>query len=122
MNILAAYGMIERDIQLPERQFLLDDRYGVVVSQACQLRFRVRLGDRVHVGDELGELYFPQRNVAETIRSPMCGYVFSLWGSHQAYEGATIYSILEDEACHVDRSTLSHFKLLPALEARRIEM
>ena len=121
-NVLAAFGMIERDFHLPERQFLLHDRYGVKVSEACQVRFCVRLGDYVHVGDEFGDLYFPQRNTRETIYSPMCGYVFSLWGPHQAYEGATLYSILEEDDCHIDRTTLDNFDLLPALEARRIEM
>lgn len=121
-NILAAFGMIERPLEIPERQFLLHDRMGVKVSEACQVHFHVCLGDQVHVGDKLGELYFPQRYTCETIYSPMCGYVFSLWGTNQAYAGATLYSILEEYDCHIARSTLEQFEMLPSLETHRIVM
>jgi predicted deacylase len=122
LNIFAAFGMLEREVSLPERQFLLHDRYGVKVSEACQVRFRVRLGEQVHVGEILGELYFPHRNVRETIHSPMCGYVFLLWSPHQAPQWTTLYSILEEDECHVERSTLGQFELLPELKTRRIMM
>ncbi len=121
-NILAAFGMLDQPIVMPEEQFLLNDRYGVKTSQACEVRLRVRLGASVHAGDELGELYFPHRNERESIRSTMCGYVFSLWDSNQAPKGATLYSILEEHDCHVPRTTLEHFKLLPELTSRRIKM
>lgn len=122
LSVISAYGMLDAEIHVPERQFLLDDRYGVKVAEPCEVRMRVALGAQVHAGDELGDLYFPRRNRRETLRSTMCGIVFSLWDRGQAPEGATLYSVLEHETCHVERTTLDRFKLLPELSMRRIKM
>ena len=77
-NFLAAKEMFPGKIIVPERQFILYDRYGVKQKEAAMVEFTAKLGDQVHANDVLGELYFPGRIERREIRSPMCGFIFSL--------------------------------------------
>ena len=121
-NFLTAKEMYASDIILPHRQFILDDRYGVKQKEAAMVEFTVKLGDQVHVGDVLGELYFPSRIERREVRSPMCGFIFSLQQFNQVEEGDTLFSILELDACHVSRTTLDHFREAENLKVTKIRM
>ena len=121
-NFLADQKMYPGDIILPNRQFILDDRYGVKQKEAAMVEFTVRLGDQVHVGDGLGELYFPQRLERREVRAPMCGFIFSLQQFNQVEAGDTLFSILEVDACHTSRTTLDHFREMENLKVTKIRM
>lgn len=121
-NFLAAKKMFPGEISLPERQFLLTRRYGVKQKEAAMVELDVRLGDEVHHGQVLGRLYFPGRVGYQEIKSPMCGFIFSLQQLSQVAAGDTLFSILETDACHIDRTTLNHFRELENLKVTKIRM
>ncbi|MEM7119412.1 MAG: succinylglutamate desuccinylase/aspartoacylase family protein [Chloroflexota bacterium] len=121
-NVLAHQKMYVGDIILPERQFILYDRYGVKQKEAAMVEFTTELGARVHAGDVLGELYFPTRLERRPVRSPMCGFIFSLQQFNQVEAGDTLFSILELDACHVNRTTLDQFREMENLKVTKIRM
>lgn len=121
-NVLRAAGMLAGEVQIPGRQFYLHERFGVRVQQPCEIRFSTNLGDEVHLGDRLGEIYYPLEHRVEPIESPMCGFVFSLWQLNQAPAGQRIYSILEHDDCHSERTTKELFTELKPVEVHRIRM
>ncbi len=122
VNILRGADMLPGEIRPPGRQFYLRDRYGIRVPEACEIQFSVQLGDSVHAGDKLGEIYYPLEHRAQPIVSPMCGFIFSLWQLNQAPAGQTIYSVLEHDECHTPRTTTEHFTELQPLDVHRIRM
>jgi len=121
-NVLIYFNMLEGEIKIPKKQFFLRDRYGLKAKEACEIEFSVELGDSVHVGDVLGNMYFPNRNETQEIKSTMCGFIFSLWQFNQAPEGQRLYSILEDKDCHIKRSTLDDFAELEHFKKYKIKM
>lgn len=121
-NVLSHYRMIDDEVVVPDKQYYLTERYGVNIDDACEVVFDVQLGDRVHAGDILGEIYFPHRHRAEALVSPLCGFLFSLWQSNQAPAGQRLYSILEDMDCCVTRSTLHMFSELKKLAVHKLKM
>jgi predicted deacylase len=121
-NFLTAKEMYPGDIIVPTRQFILDDRYGIKQKEAAMVEFTAKLGDQVHVGDVLGELYFPSRIERRDIRAPMCGFIFSLQQFNQVEAGDTLFSILEVDSCHVSRTTLDHFREMENLKVTKIRM
>jgi len=108
--------------ETPGQQFFLSNRYGVDVGEPCEVQFGVQLGDQVHAGDLLGNIYYPLRHAAEPLLSPMCGYVSSLWQLNQAPACQRLYSILEEHQCHVERTTLDKFAELTPLDIRKVRM
>ena len=121
-NFLTAQKMYAGDIILPQRQFILYDRYGVKQKEAAMVEFSAKLGDQVHVGDVLGELYFPDRIERRKVRAPMCGFIFSLQQFNQVEAGDTLFSILELDSCHVSRTTLDQFREVENLKVTKIRM
>lgn len=121
-NFLADQEMYPGDILVPERQFILYDRYGVKQKEAAMVEFTTKLGDQVHAGDVVGELYFPTRLERRPVRSPMCGFIFSLQQFNQVEAGDTLFSILELDACHVSRTTLNQFREMENLKVTKIRM
>lgn len=121
-NVLSYFNMIDEEITVPDEQFFLSDRFGVDTKEPAEVTFDIRLGDRVHAGDRLGEIYYPLRHQAESLVSSMCGYVFSLWQLNQAPAGQRLYSILEDRHCHVQRTTTNMFDALEKFEVRKVKM
>ncbi|MEM7336746.1 MAG: succinylglutamate desuccinylase/aspartoacylase family protein [Chloroflexota bacterium] len=121
-NFLAAKEMYPGEIIVPDRQFILMDRYGIKQKEAAMVEFSAKLGDRVHAEDILGELYFPTRIERREIRSPMCGFIFSLQQFNQVEAGDTLFSILELDSCHVARTTLDQFREAENLKVTKIRM
>jgi predicted deacylase len=121
-NFLAANDMYPGDIRLPDRQFMLNKRYGIKQKEAAMVEMTVQLGDQVHEGDVLGELYFPGRLEHQAIITPMCGFIFSLQQFNQVEAGDTLFSILEMDNCHVDRITLDDFREMSNLKVAKIRM
>ncbi len=121
-NFLAAKKMVSGEIILPARQFLLTRRYGIKQKEAAMVKLTVKLGDEVHHNQVLGRLYFPNRLGHQEIRSPMCGFIFSLQQLNQVAAGDTLFSIVETDTCHVDRTTLNHFRELDNLKVTKIRM
>ena len=121
-NVLILTGMTSGQAKIPARQYVLPQRYGVHSSESALIQFSVKLGALVHVGQEIGELYFPQNIKIEKITSPICGRIFSLWGYHQVKKDKIIFSILEEKKCHIKRTTLDKFQQLPQLSVKRISL
>lgn len=121
-NVLVANEMIQGEIMVPDKQFILMDRYGVQVKKASIIEFDVMLGDEVHVDQKIGILFDPFTNTRQDIISPMCGIIFSLWTKNQVKSGQTIYSILENKKCHVDRTTLDKFEEMDKFDVRKIDL
>ena len=121
-NVLKARGLLDGEPETSGQQYFLSERYGVDVREPCEIQFSVQLGDQVHAGDRLGEVYYPLRHCTESLLSPMCGYVFSLWQLNQAPAGQRLFSILEEHQCHVERTTLDKFAAMAPLDIKKIRM
>ena len=78
INILKHYDFLKGDAKLPSKQYYLKDRFGIPATHTGILKMEKRLGQRVHKGDKLGEIYVPTKNKTVDIVSPMCGIIFSL--------------------------------------------
>lgn len=59
---------------------------------------------------------------ARVHKNELCGFIFSLQQLNQVAAGDTLFSILETDACHVDRTTLNHFRELENLKVTKIRM
>lgn len=117
VNILKYVRMLPGNPEIPKKQYYLRDRYGVLAKDSGLIRFYKKLGQRVHKGDHIGEIYVPAKAKSYRLISPMCGLLFSLQHADQIAKGEIIYSILEDKKCHVRRRTIQHFE-----EIKNIEM
>jgi len=106
INILKHYDFLKGDAKLPRKQYYLKDRFGISATNTGILKMEKKLGQRVHKGDKIGEIYVPTKNKTVDIISPMCGIIFSLQYVDAASKGEIIYSILEDKKCHVRRRTV----------------
>jgi len=121
-NILAASGMTTGEVALPERQFYLNRRFGIKAEAGVMVTFTRGLGEFAHYGDVIGRLYLPQTSEHHDLHAPMCGLLFALHQPSQAPIGATLFSILETDECHVDRTTLGYFEELERVKVKRIKM
>lgn len=128
-NILVAKKMYPGNIYLPDKQYLLHDRYGISIDASAKIIFNIKLGDVVHAGQKIGKLYYPEKQKHEEIIAPMCGVVFSLWQQNQVPDlnegrkkSRIIYSILEVKNCHVKRTTEDKFIALPKIDVTKINM
>jgi len=83
-NIMVDMGMIDGDIELPERQTVLrwtadPKEAGVFTSRGGVFIPSVGLGDIVEKGEEVGVIYSPRTfEVVERLAAPQDGYVFSV--------------------------------------------
>ena len=83
-NIMVDMGMIDGEVELPDRQTLLkwtaDPREaGVFAGKGGVFLPGVSLGDTVKKGDEVGVIYSPRTfRVLERLVAPQDGYVFSI--------------------------------------------
>ena len=114
--------MYAGEIILPEEQFLLRKRYGVKKRKAAKITLSAKLGDFVHYGDVLGHSYNPATLEQHEIHAPKCGIIFSLQQLNQVEAGDTLFSILENKVCHVERDTLANFEALSKLKVTKIRM
>ena len=83
-NIIVDMGMIDGEIKLPEKQTVLKwtadpKAAGVFANKGGVFIPRVKLGDIVKRGDEVGVIYSPRTfQVLERLVAPQDGYVFSV--------------------------------------------
>ena len=56
------------------------------------------------------------------IKAPMCGIIFSLQQLNQVEAGDTLFSILETDSCHINRTTLDAYRELEKLKVTKIRM
>lgn len=83
-NIMIDMGMIDGEVKLPERQTVLKwtadpKTAGVFANKGGVFIPRVRLGDTVRRGEEVGFIYSPRTfQVVEMLVAPQDGYVFSV--------------------------------------------
>ena len=117
INVLKYVRMLPGNPKIPQKQYYLRDRYGVLAKDSGLIRFKKKLGQRVHRGDFIGDIYVPTKAKSYNLISPVCGLLFSLQHSDQIATGEIMYSILEDKKCHVRRQTVQHFE-----EIKNIEM
>ncbi|MBT3865292.1 hypothetical protein HOE67_02640 [Candidatus Peregrinibacteria bacterium] len=106
INIFTHYDFLKGEAKLPKKQYYLKNRFGIPATHSGILKMEKTLGQRVHKGDKIGEIYVPMRNKTVDVISPMCGIIFSLQYVDAATKGEIIYSILEDKKCHVRRRTM----------------
>ncbi len=111
INVLTHYNMLPGEVKFPRKQYFLKHRFGVKAPATGIMKLTKKLGQRVHVGDKIGELYIPMRNKTVDLISPMCGLLFSIQYEESIAKGDIIYSVLEDRKCHVKRRrTVSMFE------------
>ncbi|RLI10791.1 hypothetical protein DRO42_00075 [Candidatus Bathyarchaeota archaeon] len=83
-NIMIDMGMIDGEVELPERQTVLKwtadpKAAGVFANKGGVFLPSVRLGDIVREGEEVGVIYSPRTfQVVERLVAPQDGYVFSV--------------------------------------------
>jgi predicted deacylase len=126
-NFLAYHKMYPSKILLPENQYLLTGRYGISLHESALVSFQVKIGDFVHYGQHIWEVYYPYSQKHEKIIAPMCGYIFSLTLRNQVpikshKKTWIIYSILETKDCHIERTTTNKFKELKNIHIDEIVM
>ena len=103
LNMLKSHKMIPGKPKLPKKQFFLKDRYGIIAPETGIISFHVKLGDRVHSGDNIGSLYIPSKNKIVKLIAPMCGIIFSRQYIGTALKKKSMYSVLEDKECHMEK-------------------
>ncbi len=108
-NILRFYQMLPGKAEIPKKQFILKSRFGVKAKRAGIISLEKKLGQFVHAGDKIGTIYHPQDFEEQPLTSPMCGVLFSLHEQQFVKEDEIIYSILEKQKCHVNRTTTGKF-------------
>lgn len=121
-NILDSLDMFPSKQIISENQFLLTDRLGAYAQKASQIKMHVNLGEFVHSGEIIGELYFPDTREKKLLKSPKCGMIFTLCPRNQIPEVDIMYSILETKECHVPRNTTDKFMKLPEVKIKKIKM
>lgn len=110
INILKSARMLPGEARIPQKQYYLRDRYGVASKESGLVSFEKKLGQRVHRGDKIGEVYVPEKNKTIHLVAPMCGLLFSMQHFDTVSEGEIVYSVLEDQKCHVRRRTVQLFE------------
>ena len=121
-NFLRAKKMLAGSIMLPDKQYFLEDRYGVIIKAPATVSFDVNLGDFVHRSERIGEIYYPLTQENEEIVATSCGYILARWMESQIPEGESIYDILATENCHPDGSSEEKAALMQRLDISKIEM
>lgn len=116
INILKYTRMLPGHPKVPQKQYYLQDRFGVLAKDAGLIRITKKLGQRVHRGDKIGEIYVPAKGKSTDLISPMCGLLFSIQYADQVSQGEIMYSILEDKKCHVKRRTVKLFEEIKGIE------
>lgn len=121
-NILRYYKMIPGKIVIPQKQYILKNRYGVRANQTGIMELNVKLGDFVHAGETIGTIYYPQNFIEKPLKAPMCGLIFWLRNDNLVKKGNIMYSILENVNCHVKRTTTSKFQEIENFHVKQIWM
>lgn len=106
-NFLRAKKMLKGTIIVPEKQYFLEDRYGIIIKAPATVNFNVELGDFVHKGQKIGDLYYPLTQEREDIVTSSCGYILAKWMASQVPEGESIYDVLATENCHPNEDDVS---------------
>lgn len=117
-NILIGKHMIEGNVTIPLKQYIVDDRFGVSIIEPAIVEFEKNLGDYVKPGDRVGKLYFPLKNKTQDIITPIGGIIFSRWQYNQAPAGTKIYNIVELNDDPNNKTCL----LLPEINVEKILM
>lgn len=94
-NILIGMQMIKGDIIVPQKQFLLHDRYGIVLNNAAEINFDKKLGDFVKKGEKICDVYYPDTMKSEEFVCHDDGIIFSRWQFNQVPSNQIIFSILD---------------------------
>jgi uncharacterized protein len=110
INILKHTRMLPGNPKIPQKQYYLHNRFGIAAKESGLLKFDKRLGQRVHSGDKIGEIYVPAKAKVVDLIAPTCGLLFSMQHVDLVTDGEIMYSILEDKKCHVRRRTVKHFE------------
>ncbi len=99
-NIMVDLGMIEGEIELPEKQYILkwvaDPKVSAVrTSKGGCFIPSVKVGDIVEEGDEVGVIYSPRTfEVIETLKAHRDGYVSSMRTYPVKVAGEPVMSIM----------------------------
>ena len=107
-NIMVNLGMIDGEIELPDKQYTLkyiEDRSASAIKNRIAGCFisSVKIGDIVSEGDEVGIIYSPRTfDVVETLIAHRDGYVSSIRDYPVKVAGETVLSI--HEVLEVDES------------------
>ncbi|MBS3156932.1 succinylglutamate desuccinylase/aspartoacylase family protein [Candidatus Woesearchaeota archaeon] len=77
-SVLAHKGMLDAEVLLPEKQFILSDRLGYKSPIEGILTINRRLGNVVERNENLAEVYSPIRENSSIIRAKNPGILFSI--------------------------------------------
>jgi len=121
-NILKYFKMISGKPKMPKKQFLLEKRFGIKAKRTGIIMLSAKLGSRVHKGDEVGTIYYPQIYKEEILHAPMCGVIFSLHDHQIIEENQFIYSVLETKQCHGKRKQAKEFTELKRISVEALYM
>jgi len=121
INVLKYTRMLPGNPKFPPKQYYLRNRFGIPAKEAGLIKFKKHLGQRVHNGDRIGELYIPSKAKTIDLISPMCGILFSMQHVDSVGKDEIMYSILEDKKCHVRRRTTQKFEELTQLKSIKME-
>jgi len=103
VNILRSQGFLPGEPRKPRKQYYLRHRFGIPSKETGIINFKKKLGQRVHLGDNIGKIYVPTKAKTIDVISPMCGLIFSIQHVDSVAKGEILYSILEDKKCHRKR-------------------
>ena len=117
INILKYARILPGNPKFPTKQYYLRNRFGIPAKEGGIIKFSKRLGRRVHKGDKIGELYIPSKAKTIDLISPMCGILFSMQYVDSVAKDEIMYSILEDQKCHVKRRTTGQFEEMEKLKS-----
>jgi predicted deacylase len=121
-NVLITQGMISGKAKVHKRQYFLYGRYGIKATRAGIVKIDTKLGQMVHAGEKLGNIYYPTTQSSESLISPMCGIMLSKRVNNQVTAGGSLYSILEHKQCHVIRTTLDKFEEMPGFSVKQVNL
>lgn len=103
LNILKSQGFLPGEPTVTRKQYYLRDRFGITAKNTGVIKMEKKLGQRVHLGDKIGNIYVPMKAKTYELEAPMCGIIFSMHHIDMVRKGEIIYSILQDKKCHMKR-------------------
>jgi len=93
-NVLAYYGMLEENINLPQKQFILDERIGYRSNMMGILKLNKKLGDSVEKGEIIAEVFNPSHEKFKELKSKNPGVLFSIKSNAHIKANQRAFSIL----------------------------
>ncbi|NOR84653.1 hypothetical protein GQ473_00900 [archaeon] len=106
LNIAKYLGILDGRAYVLKDQYILNERNNIVSKCTGLFYPRIAIGDVVHKGQQIAEIYDPQKDMIENITAEKSGIVLALQTDAVAVMGTTIISTLTLANCGLNSVSL----------------